>query len=387
MTNKKSFLKGALWGALVVFLIVGAVACTRTSKNVSIASGSESKIDVLEKLVEDYYLEETDEKSMQEGLYKGYISGLGDPYSVYYDEVETKSMMESIEGKYYGVGALLSQERDTGIITISRVFDESPAEEAGMREKDILYKVEEKEVTGIDLNEVVKDIKGEDGTSVKLTVLRGEKAEEIEITAIRGEVEVQTVSSEMKEDGVGYIQISEFDSVTYEQYKSALEQLENRGMERLVIDLRSNPGGDLKIVCDVLDLMLPKGTIVSMKDKGGKEEVYESDEEHAFTKPLVVLVNEYSASASEIFAGAIKDYKLGDIVGVTTYGKGVVQQVFDLEDGTSVKLTIAEYFPPSGKSIDGKGISPDVEVEYVYDEQNPELDNQLEKAIETVKSK
>ena len=387
MSNKKSFLKGALCGALVVFLITSLAACSNLISKKIITGDDESKVDTLKGLIEEYYLREPDEKALEQGIYKGYISGLDDPYSVYYDEEETKSLNESVTGRYFGVGALLSQDKDTGIITISRVFEGSPAQEAGLRDNDILYKVSGEEVTGEDLESVVKNIKGETGTQVELTVLRGDDREEIVVTATRREVESETVSSEMKEDGVGYIRITEFDSVTYDQYKSALEKLENDGMERLVVDLRSNPGGDLDIVCDILDLMLPKGTIVYTETKTGEKTVYSSDEEHQFTKPLVVLVNGFSASASEIFAGAVQDYQLGDLVGTTTYGKGVVQQLFDLQDGTCVKLTIAEYFTPNGRNIDGEGITPEVEVEAVYDENNPEADNQLEKALEIVKGK
>ena len=179
---------------------------------------------------------------------------------------------------------------------------------------------------------------------------------------------------------------SEFDTVTYDQYEEALDDLEKQGMTGLVVDLRNNPGGSLSTVCDMLDLMLPKGLIVYTEDKDGKKTEMKSDEEHQFTKPLAVLVNGNSASASEIYSGAIQDYGIGKIVGTQTYGKGVVQQIFDLDDGTAVKLTIAEYFTPKGRSINGKGITPDVKIKYQSDEENPDADNQLEKAVETVKA-
>ena len=172
-----------------------------------------------------------------------------------------------------------------------------------------------------------------------------------------------------------------------DRYKEALEDLENQGMKGLVVDLRNNPGGNVDTVTDMLDLMLPEGTTLSIKDKQGKESVYESDDEHQFTKPLVVLVNENSASASEIFSGAIQTFGTGEVVGTTTYGKGVVQQIFDLKDGTSVKLTIAEYLIAGQFGINGKGVTPDVEVQYEKDAQNPDRDNQLEKALEEVKNK
>ncbi|WP_281724901.1 S41 family peptidase [Lachnoclostridium phocaeense] len=373
-----SFFKGALAGALVVLLAGGVVSCS------VFKSEENQKMEILNSLIDRYYIGDVDETDLSEGVYKGYIEGLGDPYSVYYDEEETKQMSESLSGEFGGVGALMSQDRETGVITVLQVYDGSPAQEAGMRDGDTLYKVEGEEVTGEDLSDVVSKVKGEKGTQVTLTVLRADTGDEEELTITRDTIEAQTVSHEMKENNVGYIRITEFDTVTYEQYKEALEDLEDQGMERLIVDLRSNPGGNLDTVCDILDLMLPEGLIVYTEDKNGEREEYTSDEENQFDKPLVVMMNGYSASASEIFAGAIQDYGLGQIVGTQSYGKGVVQSVFDLQDGTSVKLTIAEYFTPNGRSIDGEGITPDVEVEYQYDENNPDADNQLEKAMEVV---
>ncbi|MBE5064287.1 S41 family peptidase [Lachnospiraceae bacterium DSM 108991] len=373
-----SFFKGALAGALVVLLAGGVVSCS------VFKSEENQKMELLNSLIDRYYIGDVDETDLSEGVYKGYIEGLGDPYSVYYDEEETKQMSESLSGEFGGVGALMSQDRETGVITVLQVYDGSPAQEAGMRDGDTLYKVEGEEVTGEDLSDVVSKVKGEKGTQVTLTVLRADTGDEEELTITRDTIEAQTVSHEMKENNVGYIRITEFDTVTYEQYKEALEDLEDQGMERLIVDLRSNPGGNLDTVCDILDLMLPEGLIVYTEDKNGEREEYTSDEENQFDKPLVVMMNGYSASASEIFAGAIQDYGLGQIVGTQSYGKGVVQSVFDLQDGTSVKLTIAEYFTPNGRSIDGEGITPDVEVEYQYDENNPDADNQLEKAMEVV---
>ncbi len=373
-----SFLKGALAGALVVLLAGGVVSCG------ILKSEEGRKMDLLNSLIDQYYIGDVDEAELSEGVYKGYIEGLGDPYSVYYDEEETEQMNESLSGEFGGVGALMSQDRDTGVITVLQVYDGSPAQEAGMRDGDTLYKVEGEEVTGEDLSDVVSKVKGEKGTQVTLTVLRADTGEEEELTITRDTIQAQTVSHEMKEDNVGYIRIAEFDAVTYDQYKEALEDLESQGMEKLIVDLRSNPGGNLDTVCDILDLMLPEGLIVYTEDKNGEREEYTSDEEHQFDKPLVVMMNGYSASASEIFAGAIQDYGLGQIVGTQSYGKGVVQSIFDLQDGTSVKLTIAEYFTPNGRSIDGEGITPDVEVEYQYDENDPEADNQLDRAMEVL---
>ena len=402
MKNKKSFFKGALTGALAVLLIMSMVSCgiklpgtSKTSKKSSSTSNSEellddstkTKLELLEQLVDESYSGDIDMDDLQEGLYRGYIDGLGDKYSVYYDEDETKALMQSTSGEFGGIGALFSQDKDTKVITFLKVYEGSGAEEAGFKVDDILYKVDGKDISGEDLSEVVSKIRGDEGTTVELTVLRGDDGEEYTATVTRKIVQTDTVYHEMKEGKIGYIQVTEFDDVTTDQYKEALEDLENQGMKGLVVDLRNNPGGNVDTVTDMLDLMLPEGTTLSIKDKQGKESVYESDDEHQFTKPLVVLVNENSASASEIFSGAIQTFGIGEVVGTTTYGKGVVQQIFDLKDGTSVKLTIAEYLIAGQFGINGKGVTPDVEVQYEKDAQNPDRDNQLEKALEEVKNK
>ena len=348
-------------------------------------SAAERKLSILNELIDETYLGDVDEKKLEEGLYEGYVGGLDDPYSVYYDEEETKAFMEATEGEYSGIGAVMTQSKDSGIITLTHVYEDSPAMKAGLKDEDILYKVEGKEVTGEDLTEVVSRIRGEKGTKVELTVLRGKKNEEVTVVAVRDTIETQTVQTKMLEGNIGYLAVSEFDSVTYDQYIKGLDTLEGQGMKGLVVDLRGNPGGNLNTVCDILDVMLPKGLIVYTQDKNGEKREMTSDEENKFTRPMVVLVNGNSASASEIYAGAIQDYGLGKIVGTQTYGKGVVQQIFDLKDGTCVKLTIAEYYTPKGRNINGKGITPDVEVEFELDEKNLEADNQLEKAVEELK--
>ena len=389
MKDKKSFVKGALFGALAMLLIAGLVSCglkLGDSSKEAVTSETEEKIAELKKLIDENYLHDVDEEELQEGIYKGYISGLDDPYSVYYDEEETKSFYETTEGEYDGIGAVLSQNMDTGIITLVQIYDDSPAMKAGLQDEDILYKVDKEEVTGEDLTEVVSHIKGEKGTTVDITVLRGEENEEVTVTVTRDTIQAQTVEYRMLEDNLGYIAVSEFDSVTYDQYQQALEDLQNQGMQGLIVDLRNNPGGNLSTVCDMLDLMLPEGLIVYTEDKDRNRQEMTSDGEHQFNLPMTVLMNGNSASASEIYAGAIQDYGLGKIVGTQSYGKGVVQQIFDLKDGTCVKLTIAEYFTPNGRNINGEGITPDVEVEYEKDENNPDADNQLEKAMEILKS-
>ena len=401
MDNKKGFLKGALTGALAMLVITAAIGAgvivinhidlgsmKKSGSGQVVGQYTEKKLEELKGLIDEVYLheEEVDEEALTEGIYQGYIAALNDPYSAYYTTEETKEMMESTSGEYSGIGALMSQNRETGVITIANVYENSPAAEAGMKNEDILYKVEGEEVTGVDLSEVVTRVKGEEGTEVKMTLLRGADRQEIEVTAVRRKLQTQTVSYEMKEGQIGYIRVSEFDEVTLEQFREAKAALESQGMASMLIDLRGNPGGNLSTVCDMLREILPEGLIVYTEERDGERTEYKCDGKTPWEKPLAVLINGASASASEIFAGAVQDYGIGQLVGTTTYGKGVVQQLFPMTDGTMVKLTIAEYFTPKGRNIDGTGIVPDVEVEYVYDETNPEADNQMEKAMELLRS-
>lgn len=355
-----------------------------TSENIS-KSDVEQKLDQLNGLIESYYLyeDEIDEDVLIDGIYSGYASALGDPYTVYYDKEETKALLETTSGEFSGIGATMSKNINSGEITVVNVYEDSPADKAGLKAGDILYQVDGKDAEGQELDTVVSWIKGEKGTDVAIKVMRAGEA--VETVATRDVIQVQTVRYEMKEDSIGYIMVSEFDDVTYDQFKEALDDLEAQGMQRLVIDLRGNPGGNLTTVTDMLKILLPEGTIVSTEDKYGNVEEVACDGKNEFTKPLAVLVNQYSASASEIFAGAVQDYGTGQIVGMTTYGKGVVQQLMDLNDGTYLKLTIAEYYTPSGRSINGEGVTPDVEVEYEYNADDPQADNQLEKAMEIVR--
>lgn len=388
MEHKKGFIKGALTGALLTLLVVSLAVCGLQHINEGIiSSDTETKLSYLKKLIDETYLHDVKEKDLNEGIYKGYVEGLGDQYSAYYDKKETKELTESLDGSFSGIGAVMTQDASSGVITITRVYDDSPAKKAGIKTGDILYRVEEKTVTGKDLDKVVSWIKGKKGTKVNLTLLRGTNSDKIKVTATRDVINVETVKYKVLENQIGYISISEFDSVTGAQFAKALKQLQKKNIEGLVVDLRNNPGGSLSTVCDILDSILPKGLIVYTKDKNGKKEEYTSDEKHRLNLPMSVLVNGQSASASEIFAGAVQDYGKAEIIGTQTYGKGVVQNLFDLKDGTCVKLTTSEYFTPKGRNIDGKGITPDVKIEYKYNAKDPKADNQLDKAVSVVKDK
>ena len=398
------FWKG-FFTATVVFIAV-AIVCigigmsikltTLQSSSVSGSYGNDSlttqsdevlsKLGLLESYIRGYYLDEIDEDQLKDYLYYGLVAGLGDPYAAYYNEEETQSMLDSSSGSYCGIGAVFSQNMLTGVVTVSRVYEGFPSYEAGILPEDILYKVEGEDITGQDLTNIVTKIKGEEGTEVTVTMLRGE--EELDFTMTRRVIEVPTVEHEMLADNVGYIMISEFDGVTDEQFHEALTDLQSKGMECLIIDLRNNGGGSVESVSNIADELLPKGPIVFTEYKDG-ERIERSSDASCVDLPMAVLMNDNSASASEILAGALQDYDAAEIVGIQSYGKGIVQSVIDLQDGTALKLTTAKYYTPNGNNIHGIGITPDVEIDLPEElktlvEIPYEEDVQLQKAIEVL---
>lgn len=386
--NKTKFLPGFLTGAFVMLIVAICVGFginavkTETGSKTTISSEVSGKLDFLKDVIDLKYLEKTDEKTLEENIYKGLLQGLNDPYSVYYTKDEYDALKEETSGSYCGIGALVSQNADTGVITAINVFKGSPAEKAGMKNGDIIFKVEDKEVTGEDLNNVVAKMKGEKDTKVKINVYRTSEKEYIDLEVTRDKVDVPTVEHKMldKSKGIGYIQITQFEEVTYDQFKEALDDLKKRGMKSVIFDLRNNPGGLYDTVCEMLDDLLPEGTLVYTKDKDGNKQEKKSDA-NFLDMPMVVLQNENSASASEIFAGAIQDFRAGNIVGTQSFGKGIVQSIIPLSDGSAVKLTVEKYYTPKGVNIHGKGITPDVKVEISKDGKK---DNQLQKAIEVI---
>ncbi|MGN0405948.1 MAG: S41 family peptidase [Bariatricus sp.] len=391
--NKKEFWKGTLCGALAVLFVVVIGMTAKNYLSVSKAgqsvSNGKSKIELLEQLIDEKFLysDEVDQEALEEGAYAGYIEALGDPYTIYRDAKETEKYYSDVEGEFYGIGVLFSQNMETKLITAVYVYEDTPAIKAGVQAGDILYEVDGTDVTDMNLDDVVTLVRGEENTNVHIAVLRGEKKEKVEMDITRGKIQSQTVHYEMKEDGIGYIRITEFSKVTYEQFQTAFDALEEQDMKGLIVDVRNNPGGLLDAVCEILDQLLPEGKIVYTKDKDGNEKTQYSDAEHQFTKPLCVLADQNSASASEIFVGAIQDYGIGTIIGKKTFGKGIVQSVFPISDGSSVTMTTMEYYTPNGRNIHKKGIEPDIEVDYQYDEANPDADNQLDAALEEIRKK
>lgn len=377
-------------GFLVVRIKGFAVAPVQgkiTNSETAMTDSTIEKVKVIEDAIGTYYYQtEIDRDAEANAIYKGVVSSLGDPYSEYYTPEEYQDLMSDTQGIYYGIGAYVSMDKDTNLPRITGTIKDSPAEKIGLKANDVIYKVADESVQGMTLTEVVGMIRGEIGTKVKLTIYREGESDYLEFEVTRDKVEAQTVNTTMLEDDIGYLGITEFDSVTTEQFKEGMKELRSKGMVGLILDLRSNPGGSLAAVCDIARELLPKGDIVYTVDRDGNREDYECDGKNEIDIPVVVLVNGYSASASEILSGAIKDYGVGIIVGETTYGKGVVQRIFPFTDGTAVKLTISNYFTPNGNDINGVGITPDVEIALDSQKYNEDgTDNQLNKAIEIIK--
>lgn len=346
---------------------------------------SMEKLEAIEEVIDEYYYkeEDIDTSAMIDGMYAGVVDALNDPYSVYYTAEEWNQLMQETEGIYYGIGAYLSIDPTTTLARISGVIPGTPAEEAGLRENDIIYMVDGESVQGMELTEIVSRVKGEENTVVHLTIVREGETDYLEMDVTRSKIESPTVTYEMYDNGVGYIRITEFDDVTVNQFTTAMDSIKEADAKGLILDLRSNPGGSLSAVVDIARQMLPKGLIVYTEDKNGKREEYTCDGKQELQIPLVVLVNGNSASASEIMAGAIKDYGIGTLIGTTTFGKGIVQRILPLTDGTALKLTISAYYTPNGNNIHGIGIEPDIACELDNEAYyNDGIDNQLEKAKE-----
>lgn len=349
------------------------------------------KLEYIEDLVEKDFLFDYEQDQMAEGMYAGLLAGLEDPYSYYYTIEDYEEELTYSEGTYVGIGIVL-QENDEGGTKIVDVYKGYPGEIAGLEKGDLIVGVNGEDVRDLGLSEVASRVRGSENDTVLLTIYKEEAAEPLDIEIVLTTVEIPNVEYEMLENQVGYIHILEFTGMAHEQYCDAFEDLKNQGMERLVIDIRDNPGGYMNTVCDILEEILPDGLIVYIEDKYGNREDYNGDGNHPLEIPLAVLVNGNSASASEIFAGAVKDYGVGTIVGTTTFGKGIVQELIELDDGSAIKLTMANYFTPNGNNIHKIGIQPDVEVkldesllnrsEFTKDE-----DNQLQEAIKILKEK
>ncbi len=375
---------GSIVGWAVNYKTVSGRAALSKEDDAEVVDGSTaSKMMAIENVVDKYYLEEVDKEALENGIYLGMIESLGDPYSTYYSAEELEEMERDVEGIYYGIGAYVGMDEDTQLPILTGIIEGAPAQDVNLREGDIIYMVDGVSVQGMDTSEVVALIKGEENTTVHLTIVRSGETDYLEVDVTRRQVETPTVNYEMLENNIGYIQITEFDGVTTDQFTEALAVCKGSGMTGLVLDLRSNPGGSLSVVCEIARKILPKGLIVYTEDKYGEREEFTCNGANELMVPMVVLVNDYSASAAEILAGAIQDHGKGILMGTQTFGKGIVQRIISLSDGSAVKLTISTYYTPNGRDIHGEGIEPDEVIEFdgelYYDK---DIDNQLEAAID-----
>ena len=393
---KKEFWKG-FGAALVLVLAVGVVwkpVCRLIpwhSIPFDIPLSRSAKVEIMESYLDKYYVEEFDEALVEEMLYSGMAAGIGDRYTYYMPKENLDQYLENANGNFDGVGIEVYTTQE-GEVTISRVMEGQPAELAGMQEGDVIIGVDGEDMRGKLISDVAAKIRGEAGTEVMIDVLRKSTGETLQMTMQRAVVVMESVDSRMINGNIGYISISGFKENTYEQFKTALDELKEKGMQGLVLDLRDNPGGLVKSVYHIGEELLPEGTMVYTLDKQEKRDDLECDGEY-LDIPLVVLVNENSASASEIFAGAVKDTGRGTLVGMQTFGKGLVQRLFTLPDGSGLNVTIQKYYTPNGTSIHGVGIEPDEVLQlpekYLATALTdiPEAeDNQLQKALEVLQT-
>lgn len=389
--DKKTFLKGFAVGVAVSVAVSAAVGAGFVFKSNFIAAENtgkmttESKVDYIETLLEKMYVDDVDEEKMNDAMFKAMVESLGDKYTEYFTADEFRTYMEQSQGSFYGIGVTVTEDKETAGILVVEVFEDSPAEKAGIKTGDHIIGVDGTDVSDFTLDAAVTLMRGEKDTSVNITVRRGE--ETLDFTMVRDEVNSITVAGTVIDD-IGYIRIAGFKKNTYNEFKKVYDELTAQNIKGMVLDLRNNPGGLFDVCGKIADELVGEGVYVYTIDKSGKKVEYTSDT-NCINIPLYVLVNGMSASASEILSGAIQDMGYGKLVGETTYGKGLVQGIFSVPDGSGVKITIQKYYTPRGVCIQGEGIAPDYEVHLpegytYYGAIDLENDTQLKKAIELI---
>ncbi|MCL2400278.1 MAG: S41 family peptidase [Defluviitaleaceae bacterium] len=391
MQIKKAFVIGMFVGMVIMFGVYLGLSPIRARMLWGGNLPPEAKILEIYSILTNHSIVPFDRDSLLNGMYRGLLEGVGDPYTYYFNREALAVFMERTDGTYTGIGLGVTVDPEDNLITAVNVFAGSPAEEAGLLPGDKILEVDGVNVTDKRTEEVTALIKGPPDTQVRLRMLRGNDPFNIIIT--RRQINVPTVAHRMLDNNIGYLHISSFDRITYQQFVEAYLELRNQGMQGMIIDLRNNPGGLLDTVVDIGNLMLPEGPILHVENSQGERTSHMSEDNRRIDMPLVVLVNNNSASASEVLTGAVRDYGVGTIVGQQTFGKGVVQTLYLLSDGSAVKLTIARYYSPKGISIHGEGITPDYVVEVdretaIMSIRLPlEEDVQLQKAIEIMLGK
>lgn len=360
-------------------------------KSNSNLSGLEYTLARFRNELEKKYIGEINDEELIDGAIKGYVAALGDPYTVYYTKKEMADIMQETSGNYVGIGIYMTLNKEMNAIEVIKPMENSPAEKAGIKTGDLITKVDGESYTGDKMDEASNKIKGEAGTKVKLEILRDGETKEFEIT--REKVLISHITTKVFDDTIGYIAISDFDGGCADEFENKYKELEKQGIKKLIIDIRNNGGGIVDEAIDILDLITEKGsTLLVTKDKNENEEITTAKKNPIIKMSVVVLTNEYSASASEILAGALKENEKATLVGKTTYGKGVIQELRQLTDGSGLKITTNEYFTPKRNSINKVGIKPDVEIDLSDKSKatvdlKDEDDEQLQKAIEVIKTK
>ncbi|MDR1664548.1 MAG: S41 family peptidase [Clostridiales bacterium] len=392
MRDKKAFFIGLSAGLLamaVFFFCFGLVSRRVTWSD---EKAPDDKVREVLTLLDKYSINEYEREELMDSMYRGLLDGVGDPYTHYFDEEAFVAFTEQTEGVYAGLGMVVTGDAADGIVTIVSVYPSAPAGRAGLQPGDKIMAVDGTDVTSYKLEEVTSKTKGRPGTKVTLTIYRPADDYPFDVPVMREMISIPTVSHKMFDGNIGYIRIEQFERVTLNQFTEAYQDLTAREMKALIIDVRNNPGGLLDTVTQIADVLLPNGVVTYTEDKNGAKKYYRSEESHAEV-PIAVLTNGGSASASEVLCGAVRDMGMGVLVGTKTFGKGIVQNLYMLSDGSAIKVTVAKYYTPNGVCIQGEGLIPDYVVEVDKETAlrsgalSPDEDMQLQKAMEVLRQK
>ena len=396
------FLRGVIMGAAgCILVLLSALTIAQYAGKINVAAGLKwdengmskeaveikDKAEILSSYINRFYLNDIDYGKMGDIIYKAMVSGLDDKYAAYYTKDEYKDISEKTKGEFCGIGAYISQGKNDNSLKVAGVVKGGPAEKAGIKKGDIIVEVDGENIQGKDSSYAVSKMKGKKGTNVSISVMRKGNKKPITFNIKREVIHDNTVSYKMLDNNIGYISVSAFETVTKKQFKSAVDCLEKKNEKGLIIDLRDNGGGLLDTALDMLDQILPKKLVVYTKDKNGVAEEYYTKDDKEIKIPIVILVNGNSASASEVFCGALRDYGKAKLLGTKTFGKGIVQSSFAFRDGTGLKFTTSKYYTPKGINIHGTGFEPDIKVKSngkmtALKESGYKVDNQINAALD-----
>lgn len=396
------FLRGVIMGAAgCILVLLSALTIAQYAGKINVAAGLKwdengmskeaveikDKAEILSSYINRFYLNDIDYGKMGDIIYKAMVSGLDDKYAAYYTKDEYKDISEKTKGEFCGIGAYISQGKNDNYLKVAGVVKGGPAQKAGIKKGDIIVEVDGENIQGKDSSYAISKMKGKKGTNVSISVMRKGNKKPITFNIKREVIHDNTVSYKMLDNNIGYISVSAFETVTKKQFKSAVDCLEKKNEKGLIIDLRDNGGGLLDTALDMLDQILPKKLVVYTKDKNGVAEEYYTKDDKEIKIPIVILVNGNSASASEVFCGALRDYGKAKLLGTKTFGKGIVQSSFAFRDGTGLKFTTSKYYTPKGINIHGTGFEPDIKVKSngkmtALKESGYKVDNQINAALD-----